>query len=215
MIYIIYPSDSSTLFLQGIISPLRKNMSCENLKVIRIEASDESYQDAITEIALIPNSSFVLFMGHGTGTEIYGGESRDFSKKCLFKKNDMGIFKNKDLLLLSCYSSTLLQSSRTIRNYSNSIGFGALPSGMEEVNASSKLRKQNLDSLMIDDYKKVIVECVFQSILLSFNEEYSFEQLYHYLKLTINRKISRLVIDEEKRTLADLLFQLQLDIRFE
>ncbi len=212
MIYIVYPDDPSTAFLKPIVTSLQA--SGVELHVIKVEASDDSYKSAFEEVNNISKSAFTMFMGHGTDDELLGGESSNFKRKPFIKKNEMGIFKQKDVLFLSCNSEGLIKNARRIAGFSSSLSFGALPTSYQEVENNRKLNKLGLTNDSIDEFKEILVNSVLEAVQYSLGKDCSLETVYNYLRLLINRKISSLVLEDNNTSLANLLFQVKQEMTY-
>ena len=215
MIYVIFPTDPTTQFLEKVVADLQVGLGGELVYVIKVDASDMSYKKAKEEIALIPEKAVTLFMGHGTAQSLYGGTSPEYPEKELFRLGDTVALRNKHLFLLSCFSASFLHSTRRDRNYINSVGFGMLPTEMGEVAKFSRLRKQAVEQPLIEEYKDILVESVASSIVYSFQRDCSLDTIYYHFRLLINRKISDLVINQGNRVLADVLYQMRLEMVFD
>ncbi|MDI3325394.1 hypothetical protein QKW35_13510 [Pontibacterium granulatum] len=212
MIYIIFPVDPSTSFLSSAIDVIKEGIGDISINVITIEASDEAYRRAKAEVQEIPDGAFVLFMGHGTSKSLYGGCSKDFKRKDFLVTNDLHFFKGKDLFLLSCHSSSLLYSSRKQRNHSNALGFGALPSDMDEANSNNKLASLGLSNEDIAAYREFLATCIPSAIVHYFQNGYKFEFIEQYLIYLLNKEINRLVLEDKNRPLAGLIFSMRTEI---
>lgn len=212
MIYIVYPDDPSTAFLEPIVISLQS--SGVELDIITVGASDDSYERACEAINDISGSIFTMFMGHGTDDELLGGESSDFKRKAFIKKSKMNIFKGHNLLLLSCDSEGLIKNSRRTAGFSSTLSFGALPTSYQEVENSQKLKKLGLTERSIKEFKEILVELVVNAVRYSLEKDSSLETVYNYLKLLINIEINRLVLKESNSTLANLLFQVKQEMTY-
>lgn len=205
MIYLIYPSDSSTSFLDKLIDNFQQSISNNEVVVISCEANDISYSEAFKEIKKIPDNSSVIFMGHGTPEILYGGASLEYPRRALVNLNDMSVFKNKKITLMSCYSSQLLQSSRRQRNYADAIGFGLLPSDLSEIEGKSELEALQLDKSDIIKYQQCLVE-IFSELTKLLLKNVTIEKIIVKLRLIINSKINDSILVCNEVKLAHLLF---------
>lgn len=206
MLCIIYPNDKTTEFLKQIVSELTSFIDSGPLKLIEVGASSKSYRDAKQEISSIPKGTFVLFMGHGTKATLYGGTDENFSKESLFKIKEMGIFNDMKLMLLSCNSSELLMSARPYMDKAKLLGFGPLPTSMDEVESTNKIKELGLEQEDVDFFCKFLVEGVIDAIKCSHECGLSLDKVYQTLKLSFNRKMNEMVLDVKNRKQADLLF---------
>jgi hypothetical protein len=205
MMQIIISIDPSTNFLFEII----KNLQNKEIKfnLIEIYPNEESYIKSLEAISMFEKKSFVLFLGHGTNEKLYGGEKLpSFPKKEFVNVNQMGIFENQNLFLLSCDSSGLLKSSFKIAKLSKSIGFGNLPTSKEEIDEDKKLKNQGISENTILEFKNLIVSTISESII--YNHK-NFDKLKDYLTLFIDKEINNAVLIKKDRNLADLLFKMR------
>lgn len=212
MIYLIYPSDPSTSFLDRLIEKFAASIEEGKVRLIECQALDISYEKSIEEIKKIPEHSKVIFMGHGTPTVLYGGASESFQRKALIELKDMSIFNNKTLILMSCYSTSLLKSSRKHRGYSDSIGFGLLPSDLSETKGKAYLDKLNLNKSNIEEYQICLVDIFEELTYLLLNTDKSTKQIVDRLKLLINTKINDNVLMLGNTALANLLYYTNVEI---
>lgn len=210
--YIIFPADPSTDFLKTILKKIKKDLPNKEVNIITVEGSEASYIEAKEKIKNIPDEAFVLFLGHGTSKSLYGGCTPEYPKEDLLVTNDMYYFKGKELFLLSCFSSDLLRSSRKIRGFSNSIGFGALPSDMHEANSSNKISKLGLSHEDISEYCLFIAHCIPDVITHYFKNNYEFEHIEKYLTLLMNKEINKQILEKKNKPLANLIFHMKQEI---
>lgn len=214
MLYIIFPKDKSTFFLYRLYYYLIRSLGKDNLSLIRYEGSDQGYRKSLQKISEIPKGACVLFMGHGTAAGIYGGTSESYDRQYLLKIEDMKLFSDKNLILLSCHSVGLIKSSFKQSHYEAVIGFGALPTEMSEVEAHSKLKKQNVSENTIYKYKRFLVQMISDSIIYYKTNDKKLPDLYNRMILIINQEINAQVLDNGDRAYADLLFYMKLDMDY-
>ncbi|PCI35466.1 MAG: hypothetical protein COB60_02890 [Flavobacteriaceae bacterium] len=212
MIIVIISVDPSTKFLFEIVESLKSN-SIE-FKLIEVHPNEDSYKSCLDNIAKLPENTTILFLGHGQDNQIYGGELLDdFPKQSLVKKNEMGIFKNQNLFLLACDSASLIKSSFRIAKTKKAIGFGPLPTEIEEVESDKKLANEGITLDTIELFKQAINETVILSLLEYFKDEsIGFIFLKDYLNLHLNKRINKAILEENNRNLADLLFNMKNDM---
>jgi hypothetical protein len=212
MIYIIYPSDPSTSFLQEVLNDL-KLLDLQNLlTVINCLPTDNSYQQAKEAINSIPDGALVYFMGHGTYKGLYGGENARFPKKLLICLKEMKVFKNKQLILFSCHSGKLLKSSREKRMFYSSIGFGLLPSEMSEVSTDSYLNILDLNLKDINNIQSKLSKIFTMLMSTSLSTEHNIDFYYGRLKLIIDSQISEEVLVNKDSKIANVLFSIRSNL---
>ena len=205
MIQIIISIDPSTQFLFEIVDKLKHYDT--NCNVYEIHPSDESYSKTFDIISNLEQNSRVLFLGHGQSNQLYGGECLDtFPKKAFIKLNEMSVFKEQHLFLLACDSADLIKSSFRHSKMSKSIGFGGLPTSMEEVEKDKKLSSEGISEQTIEGFKNEIVNTV--SIALALHHK-DFNKLSDYLTLLLDQRINNAVLVKKDRNLADLLYKMR------
>ncbi len=205
-INIIISIDPTTNFLFGIIENLRGIGYA--LNVIKIHPTDTSYIDGIEAIKNIPKNSTIIFLGHGEPTMIYGGESENYVKKKLISTQEMQIFEQQNIFILACNSSTLLKNSFRLSKFNKSIGFGSLPTSIQEIEDDSKLSKYDFTIEIIEEYKKSLIEVISEAFKYFFeNEMFDFILLKDYIELLLNKRINQAVLKENRPLLGDLLFK--------
>lgn len=205
-INIIISIDPTTDFLFEIIENLGE--IGYTLNIIEIYPTDTSYIDGIKAIKDIPDNSTIIFLGHGTATMIYGGESKQFEKKKLISIQEMRIFENQNIFILACESSKLLKSSFRLSKFNKSIGFGSLPTSIEEIENDSKLSKYSFTIEIIEEYKNALIKIISDAFKYFFeNRIFDFILLKDYIELLMNKRINQAVLEENNPLLGDLLFK--------
>jgi hypothetical protein len=210
MINIIISIDPTTAFLFEIVQTIRANGIEVNL--IEIHPSDESYRECLEQIKGLDPKSVILFLGHGQSDRLYGGESETFDKKPIVKLNEMNIFKDKYLILLACDSAELLKSSFRQAKMAKSIGFGALPTEIEELENNKKFANVGITKVTIDLFRDIIVSSVSETIIYYMKGNKDFIQTKDYLTLLLNKKINRVVIEDNNENLGDLIYQMKFEL---
>ncbi len=208
MIQIIISIDPSTQFLFEIVAKLKHYGT--NCNVYEIHSNDESYSKTFDIISNLERNSRILFLGHGQSNQLYGGECLDsFPKKAFIKWNEMSVFKDQHLFLLACDSADLIKSSFRHSKMSKSIGFGGLPTSMEEVEKDKKLSSESISEETIEDFKNEIVYTVSNAISLHYQD---FNKLSDYLTLLLDQRINNAVLVKKDRNLADLLYKMRYEM---
>lgn len=208
MIHIIISIDTSTQFLFEIVDNLKKNnIDCH---VYEIHPNDNSYSSIFEAIVNLDKNSHILFLGHGQSNQLYGGEClKTFPKKAFIKLNEMSIFKDQYVFLLACDSANLIKSSFKQSKMLKSIGFGGLPTSMEEVEKDKKLSSDGISEQTIEDFKKEIITTVSATLSLYYKD---FNKLSDYLILLLDQRINNAILNKNDRNLADLLFKMRNEI---
>ena len=211
MIHIVISIDPSTQFLFGIIENLKTSkIPCNT---IEIHPNDDSYSICKSTLSELPRESTILFLGHGQADKLYGGESDNYPKQAIIKRNEMSIFQGQQLIALACNSSDLLKSSFRLAKTNKAIGFGNLPTEMFEIETNRRLAVKEITQETIDKFKNAIVEVISASIIKCYwNYEGDLTTIKDYIILLINKKINWAILNERDRNLADLLFKMRTEI---
>lgn len=205
MIQVIISIDPSTQFLFEIINNLKINGI--DFELTEIYPNEASYSTSFELISNFKKKSTVIFLGHGQSNQLYGGECLDsFPQKPIIKLSEMNIFQEQYLFLLACDSASLIRSSFRLSKMIKSIGFGGLPTSLEEVEKDKKLSSEGISEQTIQDFKTEIVNIVSNALILH-NKD--FNRLSDYLTLLIDQKINNAVLVKKDRNLADLLFKMR------
>jgi hypothetical protein len=185
MITVIISVDPSTNFLYSIVENMKSN-SIE-FELIEVHPNEESYKSCLDNISNIPENNTILFLGHGQ--------------------------ENQNLFLLACDSASLIKSSFRIAKTNKAIGFGPLPTEMEEVKNDKKLATAGITLDTIELFKQAINETVILSLLEYFKDESKdFIFLKDYINLHLNKRINKAILEEGNKNLADLLFNMKNDM---
>ncbi|HHP0395822.1 hypothetical protein [Acinetobacter baumannii] len=192
--------------MNSVISSLNSYISQGLISLIRCNPTKESYQEAFKAIKLIPEKSKVIFIGHSTVNTLYGGHSHDYIRQPLLTLEQMSIFRNRELFLISCYSKQLLISSRGYRNLSRCLGFGLLPSEMEEMQSHSGIRKLCLTEDDLDIFKNLLANLISKTLLYIISENKTLEEAYNYLKILINKKSNEAILIDRNPRIGELLY---------
>ena len=208
--FLIFPNDRSTEFLKSVVDKAEELIS--NLIIIKCSASDESYSDAIEQLKNISKGETVIFIGHGCPTKLYGGENKSFSKKELISLKNVSLFKDVKLILMACNSSDFIRSSRKMRNFSEALGFGLLPSDMNELAKNKKIRELNLTELEINKFKEILIDLFSRIIDLVANFDKSIEELKFFVSTYISVLINNLIGKGNMTNVAKLLFYVRKEL---
>ncbi|WP_299523370.1 hypothetical protein [Winogradskyella sp.] len=212
MIHVVISIDPTTAFLYGIVNNLKEKKV--PLNVIEIHPSDKSYEECKEKISTVESGSVILFLGHGQENQLYGGESKEFVRKPIFKLNEMGVFKSQYLILLACDSADLLKSSFRQAKMKKSIGFGSLPTELKEIENDKMFSNSGVTQETLEAYKNVIVELVSEVIIYGHKKEClkDFIKMKEFLTLLINKKINNAILQDKNENLGDLIYQMKYQL---
>ncbi|WP_232582497.1 hypothetical protein [Photobacterium phosphoreum] len=204
--YIIFPNDPSLSFMNEVLIKLQSYIDDKSVNVISCDPDDASYIEARKTIQSIPLASKIIFIGHSTPSLIYGGMSVDYERKCLIDLASMSVFKDKEIVLVSCFSSKLLTSSRPHRNYSSGIGFGLLPSELGEIDAHNKMNKIGIEEGDITEFCGILSKVIANSVLYWIANDCRLIDVYHYLKILLNREVNEISLSNGNERVSEMLY---------
>lgn len=213
MKYLIFPDDPSVYFMDLVLKQISGFIDDGSIKVIKCDANDESYFTTSRLIENIPPGSKIVFIGHSTPALVYGGMSKDYPRKPLVKLNNMSIFRDKELLLVSCFSMKLLESSRRYRNYSKCMGFGLLPSELDEVQAHKGMKNINLNKSDIEGFKLVLSQLMARTMEYLLEYDCPMEKVLSYFKIITNKEINDNLLNGGNRKVAEILFYVVNEVK--
>ena len=201
--------DGSTDFLKPLYEYICTTLSAEG-----VGYDADSEEDTISKIHdIITDADTLIFLGHGNSKGLYASVQDNFE---LFNETSIFRLTDKSLFLLACRSADF------IRKFSlkNAIGFGHLPTSVEDANHWHNEHDISLNDFSEDDIKLyndalvAILRNVINSETIS-----DFHLLYNRLKLQTSVGIVNSLIlhtdNSNYRKVADLLFYLQKDIRLQ
>ena len=204
-ILIVRPVDLSISFLETIFEGLN------DFKSIIIEPNDKSYANGIKHINEMPNSSTIIFLGHGSSNCLYGAHNLSYERKPLVQNSNISILKNKSIFSLSCRSSEFLYKNRSV--IKNFIGFNYLPTDWDDIVAERDLGDPNyLLNIREEDivyYKNTLAKMVLSSFIKNKKSIADFERIFLYIKLMVNKEISKILVEKPMpnyRLLADIWY---------
>lgn len=216
-ILIIYPQDETTDFLQDIPNFLFDKHGKERFIYQRIGFSVKEHRSCINLIEKFSKNSLVIFLGHGRSDALLG--AMDYERFDFITEEHIHIFKGKQVFFFSCRSEELLQG-RGIEG----IGFGHILSSPDELTDNDLRRQYSYlfstlgmpDSPTINQFKKLLVNIVRESLHDHIARHLSNQELYFNLKLRLNKTIATLIQENEPakvRNLVNLLFKAKTEIR--
>ena len=197
----ILPKDNTTYFLYDIIS---------NLEIEIIDPHFLSSESLFDKIRSHPKSSSIIYLGHGTASEINTNTGPDTSIDAYAAKK---MFYQRKIIFISCYSSTFITAIK--EKIEVGIGFGNIPSSIEELSKRKRENYYQESSDAINLFKGFVVD-IFKS---SFHESVAFNHvyidLYSAIRLRINKKLSFCSLSKERtyRLVGELLFELKNEMR--
>lgn len=210
MLFFIYPKDETTEFLEPIYLEAKDSVGEDNVTLISFD--NRSYQENFEQVKNLPKGSNIIFLGHGRENRLYGLFDESFEP--FVESNKMWVFNEKNLFALACKSTHLLTYCFHRTSINHSIGFGHLPTSVEEVDEIKKIKHLKVSDDEIEEFKSIIVEAVSMSIIKFYNEGLCFSQIYNHLRLLLNKKMNDAVLVYKNRNLAELIFQMLADMSY-
>lgn len=200
----IYPEDETTAFLH----PLYEHI-CSTLNAVGIHNDTTEDDDTLDKIyAEINDAECVIFLGHGTSSILYGSRCDNV----VFESNNHNLLDGKRLLLLSCNSNQFIKKYEK----NDSIGFGFLPTSLDDVRLTRTLHNvniENIEKIDVDAYNMALVQSLINTI--SLNTMIDFHLFKERLKFNISREIVSCLIKRDSpnyRIVADMLYYVYKDM---
>lgn len=210
-LFIFHAIDETTKFLEVFQNNFPDNY-------YQIDSTSTSIEKNIDLMKFAPENSTLIFLGHGHSTGLYSPESINFEKKIIIDvKQGDEIFKNKNILLLSCNSN---QYIRKISGFNNIIGFGNIISSMVEVSIEAEHSTgvyRNVNNFDIDFFNKSYVESVIYALKKLKENKSSFEDIPKIIELYINKGINKTLLNKNLKNrieISKLLFEFRNEMLF-
>lgn len=207
-ICIVHALDDSTEFLSSI-----GNLVPE--EYIIAEPEDEAIKELLDYLKLLEQTSLIIFLGHGHSSGLYCSHAHIAGRRTMVNGTvGNNIFKNHDVLLLSCKSSEFIQQLTTCRSI---IGFGNILSSLEEVeNEERNVGKSRvLSEADISSFNHYYVDAIIKSLDLLIKNKINFKSLPKWISYFINKSINIVLREKEKdnrKDVARLLFDFRNEI---
>jgi len=203
---VLYPNDPSTHFLSDICKVISNS---ENVDVYFRDKDTLTYEEIISIVEKSHLSRLILYLGHGTSTEIYYFGTENVITSEIAQQ----IFKGKKLILLACYSSEFLRTLN--KQFYSAIGFGNILTSRAELEPRDYNEYNHEDFKCISLFREKLVKLFIQSLTEARALNSSFLQFNNSLKLRINKVISECSISEDKtdKLLGKLMFDLKTEIK--
>jgi hypothetical protein len=202
---IIYPNDSTTQFLSGIVNRIS---STQQIKIDCPQLHLQKHEDTVYSIKNSDSSRTIVYLGHGTEYELNGGMDSTFSTS-----DGRYMFKGKKILLISCNSAGFINSLKN--QFEVGIGFGNIPSSVAEFVPGKREKYGTNDSKCLTLFKDALVRIFADSLIETFQNNETFQQLYYSIKLRINKIICLCALskDVNEQLLGELLLDLKNEMR--
>lgn len=201
----IYPEDRTTDFLR----PL-----CDHICAM-FNAVEVGYDTSIDEDPLeiiynaVKDAETVFFLGHGMSTCLYASVLDNVE---LINKENYTLLEGKRLFLLACNSDLFIKKY----DLDNSIGFGFLPTSLDDVRQKRifhNIRVETLEKKDIDIFNVALVNAVTNALS---NDVLSDKHLFvERFRFAISGEIVQCLLTKETsnyRTIADELYFVFKDI---
>jgi len=204
-IHIIFPKDESTNFLQEIIDYLIDEVDA-NLKVHRLETAKEHDRLLSNIDEDIPEGSLIIFMAHGTSTAISGASTSDYSHPdALIQNEQLSVFKNRKVVLLTCRSNEYLKTYFNECNLSAAIGFpNLITDDLELVYPEQPERVSGVSKSDIIAFRELLVGLIKFSVEDLIKYDLPFYQLYTRIQTRVQRALAIFYEEQPGNTLLPL-----------
>lgn len=208
MIYFIHPEDSTTSFLSEVRTNIYKEFGSKNVLSYRFQ--NRNKDEACDFIKSIGEDNLIVYMGHGRSDRLYAVYGKDGST--FLKFTDMHLFDNKNVIFVACHSADLLKSSYSRSKISSSIGFGMLPTSLDEIEEVKKFKDLEVSEDDINKFCSILVDVLTQGLKDYINLGLCVDRLYSRMRLLMSRYHNESVLYDSNRRLAELVFQARQDM---
>lgn len=190
-LHIIYPIDQTTDFLEEIIDHLYAETKSD-IKLYRLETVMDHLNFIDDAENIFPDNCTIMFMGHGMSNALSGSVIGKESYGPFISENQLSVFKNKKVILLSCRSSQYLYKYGRECSLKAGLGFPNLITDPYEILYPDEPDRVNgILQPDIDAFKRILINTVKFSIEEYINDELSFYQLYKRIKLRSQRELMK------------------------
>ena len=204
-VFCIYPTDQTTEFLLPVFNTISKFQGVISLAG---DSREDLFYERFKEILLDESLDTFIFLGHGNSKYLYGS-----GFNILIPHDELFQINHKKFILFSCNSSDLLENIQSKCH----IGFGFIPSELEDLSSMQSFHKMDLSSLKkedIDYLRKKYVSAWLRALdgLPFFDIEALGKRLYLFL----NRAIVDTLMDKSiknRRLISDILFYIKSDLQ--
>lgn len=213
-ILVIYPVDSTIDFLQPIVETITSLLP--QSAIVRPESG--SYFDSITD-----ETELIIFLGHGTTRELFGGCDEKGEKSKLFDiQNGALQFDGCSVVLFSCNSSDYIKNVKanpiSIENF---FTFGDMPTDKEHVKHNQETFKNywpDYNNEQLEFYKTSLVDAVSSGIRKAVMTN-SFHGFNKGINHVTNLKINEIILNKkwsknQKIQVIERLIELKKEIRY-
>ncbi len=187
-ILVIYPSDTSTDFLQAIVTNLTKHIQ---IQVEKPDATIISHKNCIEKIRTT-DAKLILYMGHGQSDKLLGANSSDsdaeyqvYREKGFINKDNIAIFADKSVISLSCNSNEKMGKMAIVAGAKVFVGFGYIPTDwIVEAEEVSHLEPDD-----VEKFNTLLVKVVSNAISYAIHNHFTFQQFEKVFKIIVNKQI--------------------------
>lgn len=184
-LHVVFPNDETTDFLKE-ISEYISNKTEAQITLHRLSTIQDHLSFKDQAQAIISQDSIVLFMGHGMSNALSGAIIGRDSYGPFITDNELSIFRNRKIILLTCRSNEYLKKFGKECGIKAGIGFPNLITDIYETyypEDSERDRVYGISEVEINDFKKVITDIVKHSLEDFINNNLTFYQLYKRIQL--------------------------------
>jgi hypothetical protein len=198
---IIYPFDKTTRYLEAIVND---GLILKYVVNAYTEFTEETFEHQLDAVKNSDPSTVVFYLGHGTDEELQVNNNLDINFN-----QAQPIFKNKKIILLSCYSADFIESLNN--HFEVAIGFGNILDSKTDLSYRDYLKYNHNDYECIYEFRSKVVILIKNSIIEAYINNYTFFQLYNSIKLRINKILSNCSLSDNKTTrlVGELMFDLK------
>jgi len=233
-ILVIHPYDKSTSFLERIKNHLQTEFK-DMVHYFSIKPNEASHSQCIATIKDFSEDGLLLFMGHGKSNCLYGAKGdyygtlenglvkaeepdKYFYEDNFINEQNVEVFSGKKIISLSCNSNGQIGRYSIERGAKVFLGFGDLPTSIEELKEQGKESKSGVSLAKIEQFIKTeINDIIKKSVGIGVIKGYSFNELVKLIYFITTQKISHYLVNQkkvsERKLIANYLYTFKKEMK--
>ncbi|RZK26648.1 MAG: hypothetical protein EOO43_02185 [Flavobacterium sp.] len=187
--HFVFPKDETTDFLQEVIDHIIDNTEA-NVTIHRLSTVDEHVNFFANAQTLIPRNATIMFMGHGMSYAVSGAHTPDLTYGPYVSENQLSIFKDRKVVLLTCRSNEYLNNYGLESGLKAGIGFpNLITDDYELIHPDEPERVNGVTNQNVKDFRRCLLDIIKFSLEDYINLELSFYQLFKRIQIRVQRHL--------------------------
>jgi hypothetical protein len=225
-IFCIYPYDRTTKSLNKIVNHISLTIPVSS-HIFKIKARPDSHAECLNKLIAIPETSLIIFLGHGRTNYLYGACHDNYSMigaspseennyygyqhQEFINFDNIDVFKDKKVFSLACNTAKLKGLGQKAVEKGGAkvyLGFGEIPTSQEEI--KDRLKLSNIQKRIPERFKGEINLIIKEALSYSIKNNHSFFEFEKQISLITNKRAHDIVMRHKnlsyRRLLADMLY---------